>query len=55
VFLGQGIVPRGYDPLVDIKSEAQIAQFLGNVETVIRKCVAVMPTHADFVAKTCAA
>jgi tryptophan halogenase len=55
VFLGQGVVPRGYDPLVDIKSDEQIAQFLGNVEKVIGKCVAVMPTHADYVAKTCPA
>jgi len=55
VFLGQGVIPRGYDPLVDIKSDAEVAQFLGNVETVIRKCVAVMPGHAEFVAKTCEA
>ena len=55
VFLGQGVVPRGYDPLVDIRSDAQIAQFLGNIENVIAKCVAVMPSHADYVAKTCPA
>jgi tryptophan halogenase len=55
VFLGQGVIPRGYDPLVDIKSEPQIEQFLGNVERVIRKCVDLMPTHADYVAKTCPA
>ncbi|MFZ5615778.1 MAG: tryptophan halogenase family protein [Pseudomonadota bacterium] len=55
VFLGQGVNPRGYDPLVDIKSDAQIAQFLGNIESVIGKCVAVMPTHADFVVKNCPA
>jgi tryptophan halogenase len=55
VFLGQGVIPRGYDPLVDIKSEAQIEQYLGNIEGVIGKCVAVMPTHADYVARTCAA
>lgn len=53
VMLGQGIMPQGYDPLVDIRSEAQVSQFLGNVENVIRKCVAVMPTHEDFVAKYC--
>ncbi|MDZ4307836.1 tryptophan halogenase family protein [Allopontixanthobacter sp.] len=53
VMLGQGVIPSGYDPLVDIRSEAQVVQFLGNVENVIRKCVAVMPTHADFVAKYC--
>lgn len=55
VFLGQGIIPRGYDPLVDIRSEEEIARFLDNVENVIGKCVRVMPSHADFVAKTCAA
>ncbi|KUO54241.1 MAG: tryptophan halogenase [Sphingomonadales bacterium BRH_c3] len=55
VMLGQGIIPHGYDPLVDIRSEAQILQYLGNIENVIRKCVAVMPTHADFVGKYCAA
>ena len=55
VFLGQGIVPRGYDPLVDIKSEVEVADFLGNVEGVIRKCVALMPPHSDYVAKVCPA
>jgi tryptophan 7-halogenase len=55
VFLGQGVIPRGYDPLVDIRSEPQIEQYLGNIERVIRKCVEVMPTHADYVANTCPA
>ena len=55
VFLGQGVIPRGYDPLVDLKSEAEIRTFLGNVEDVIRKCVDVMPEHSDYVARTCPA
>lgn len=53
VMLGQGIIPQGYDPLVDVRSEVEIAQYLGNVENVIGKCVNVMPSHADFVAKYC--
>lgn len=53
VMLGQGIIPQGYDPLVDVRSEPQIVQFLGNIEAVIRKCVAVMPKHDEFVAKYC--
>lgn len=53
VMLGQGVIPQGYDPLVDIRSDAQVAQYLGNIENVIRKCVAVMPDHADFVEKYC--
>ena len=43
VFLGQGIVPRSYDPLVAIKSDAQIEQFLGNIAATIGRCVDVMP------------
>ena len=55
VMLGQGIMPRGYDPLVDEKSPADIARFLDDIRTVIRRCVAVMPTHAEFIARNCAA
>ena len=55
VFLGQGIVPRGYDPLVEIKSDAQIEQFLGNIAATIDRCVDVMPTHGEYVSKFCPA
>jgi len=55
VFLGQGVIPRNYDPMADLKSDAQVTQFLGNIESVIAKCVDVMPTHAEFVARYCPA
>jgi len=55
VFIGQGLIPRGYDPQVDLKGDTQIAQYLGNIAAVIGKCVQVMPSHADYVAKTCPA
>jgi tryptophan 7-halogenase len=55
VFLGQGIIPRSYDPLVAIKSDAQIEQFLGNIASTIDRCVDVMPSHSDYVAKFCPA
>ena len=55
VFLGQGVVPRGYDPLVEIKSDAQIEQFLGNIAATIDRCIEVMPTHAEYVSKYCPA
>ena len=51
VFLGQGVVPRSYDPLVAIKSDAQIEQFLGNIAATIDRCVDVMPTHDEYVAQ----
>lgn len=53
VFLGQGIIPRAHDPLVDLKSTPQIVQFMGNIENTIAKCVAVMPTHEAFVEQFC--
>jgi tryptophan halogenase len=55
VFLGQGLVPRGYDPLVAIKSDPQIEQFLGNIAATISRCVDVMPSHDEYVTKFCPA
>jgi tryptophan halogenase len=55
VFLGQGVVPRAYDPLVDIKSDPQIEQFLGNIAATIDRCVEVMPAHDEYVRKFCLA
>lgn len=55
VFLGHGIVPRGYDPLVGIKSDPQIEQFLGNIAATIKRCVDVMPRQDDYISKYCPA
>ncbi len=54
VFLGQRLVPTGYDPMVDAIDEAKIKDFLGNVRSTIARCVEVMPTHAQFIAQHCA-
>ena len=55
VFIGQGIIPKSYDPLVAIKSDAQIEQFLGNIAATIDRCVEVMPAHDEYVANYCPA
>ena len=55
VMFGQGIRPQSYNPLVDLHSEDEISQFLGNVERVVKKCVDVMPTHEEFIVAHCAA
>jgi tryptophan halogenase len=55
VFLGQEIFPRSYDPLVAIKSDAQIEQFLGNIAATIGRCIDVMPGHDEYVRKYCPA
>jgi tryptophan halogenase len=55
VLLGQGVVPNAPDPLVAIKSDAQIVQYLSNIALTIGKCVDVMPAHDAFIDKTCKA
>jgi tryptophan halogenase len=55
VLIGQGILPRSHDPLVAIKTEREIDQYLTNVATTIGRCVDVMPAHADYIDKYCPA
>ncbi|MXP29554.1 tryptophan halogenase [Porphyrobacter algicida] len=55
VFIGQGLIPRGYDPMVDMKKDDDVTRYLDDIAMVIGKCVNVMPTHEDYVAKTCPA
>ncbi len=55
VMNGQGIRPRGYSPLVDLRADTEVRQYLSNVESVIQKCCDVMPTHEEYIASECAA
>ena len=55
VMHGQGLRASGYHPLVDQRSQQDIAVFLEQVQKTIRKCVDVMPTHEEYIAATCAA
>ncbi|MBT9594401.1 MAG: tryptophan 7-halogenase [Vitreoscilla sp.] len=55
VMQGQRIEPRGYHPFADMHPREEVTDFLDNVAGVIRKCVAVMPTQAEFIAAHCAA
>lgn len=49
VMHGQGLRPKGYHPLVDLYSEAELKGFLDGIEAVMQKCVKVMPSHREFV------
>lgn len=55
VMHGQRIHPKAYHPLTDLLSEEEIQKYLEEVEGVIKACVNVMPSHAEFIAKNCAA
>ncbi len=55
VLHGQGIRPRAHHPLADALSESEISDYLEDTRAVIQRCVAQMPSHADFIQAHCAA
>ena len=55
LFAGQGIEPLGYHPLAEAISEADLAEYLSTIEEVYAREVNRMSSHADFVARHCAA
>jgi tryptophan halogenase len=48
VLLGQGLLPRGYDPLADAIPEDEIRGQLRRMREMIRQGAATLPSHADF-------
>jgi tryptophan halogenase len=55
VMMGQRITPRSYHPLVDLLSDAELDEFLGNVKYIIGRCVDAMPPQEKFIARYCSA
>jgi tryptophan halogenase len=55
VMHGQGLRPRGYNPLVDLRSREDIAALLADAQRVVHQCLERMPTQAEFIARHCAA
>jgi tryptophan 7-halogenase len=55
VMHGQHLEAAGYHPLADCLDEAQIATYLDEVRTLISRCADVMPDHAEYIARHCAA
>jgi tryptophan halogenase len=55
LFAGQGIQPAGYHPLADAISEADLADYLSAIEELYTREASRMPSHADFIARHCAA
>jgi tryptophan halogenase len=55
VLEGQRVAVAGHHPLADLMPEQEIADYLGDIASVIGKCVDQMPTHAAFIKARCAA
>ena len=53
VMVGQGLVPRAWNPIADRYSEEELAGFLGAVEKGAIETVRPMPLHMDLIASLC--
>lgn len=51
VLLGQNIIPRGYNPLVDSIAEDRLWGSLNSMQNAVARGVASLPMHEDFLAQ----
>ena len=55
VMLGQGIVPRGYHPIVDEMPEDRLLAHVERMRHLLADCAAAMPMHQAFIDRHCKA
>ena len=55
VMVGQGIVPRGHDPMTNTLDEQTILTNLERLRTQVQSSADAMPTHQAFIDKNCSA
>jgi tryptophan halogenase len=55
VLLGQGMIPEAPEPAAYAADEALVADLLDRMRLSYRHTAERMPTHAEFIAQTCAA
>jgi len=55
VMLGQGLMPRGYHPMVDLFPDGELARMIDGTRILLERCASTMPSHEDFIARNCAA
>ena len=53
VMMGQGLRPGGYNPIVDVVGDDDVAEFIEGIRVAIDHSVARMPTHEQFIAANC--
>jgi tryptophan halogenase len=53
VFMGQGLVPENYSPLVDTMPEEKLISFLDGLRSEIRDGIEDMPRHDRFIERYC--
>ncbi len=55
IFVGQNVMPKFDDPLVDLYDPKIIDDTLNNIRSVVGNCAETMPLHEDFVRRHCSA
>jgi tryptophan halogenase len=55
VMVGQGVEPRGHDPLADVMPPAELRERMTHIRQVVMKATDQMPAHWEYIAKNCAA
>ena len=55
MMIGQGLEPRGHDPMADVMPVDELRAKLRDIHAVIAKSAEVMPDHMRFIADNCAA
>jgi tryptophan halogenase len=55
ILLGQRFIPEGWHALAGLIPAEELSAFIQNIEMVTQRCVAAMPTHADYIKTHCAA
>jgi tryptophan halogenase len=53
VLLGQGILPRAYDPLADSLAFTNTCDFVLHIKAAVAKAAVAMPTHQTFIDRHC--
>jgi tryptophan halogenase len=51
VMVGQNIIPRSYDPMVDMDDMGEMGRRFAAMRAEIRRIVETLPTHEDFIAR----
>ena len=54
VFVGQNVIPRRHDPLVDGLDPVKVHAKLAAIRESVERCTASMPAHQEFIAAHCA-
>ena len=53
--LGQGIIPKSYDPIVSTLPQAELTESLESMRRAMLNAAGAMPSHQDFIRRYCPA